>query len=277
MLPHNKYSTTFDIPSSNATVSISRFNIGNITAQNQFHTLIFPVIPGRDMMELPMYAFLVQHGQRKVMFDLGIRKDPLNFVPSLAAPFASGQFAPSHFDTDIFDLLGQAGIAPSSIESVIWSHAHFDHIGDMSKFPNTTSLVIGSETDVSTYPTNPNATLQESDFAGRNITPIDFSKSSLEINDLRAVDYFGDGSFYLLDTPGHIAGHLTGLARVTANPSTFILLAGDTFHHVGEARPRPALQANFPCPAHIVESSRGHVSTDYFFSPGSSDGQVRSG
>ncbi|KAF7299516.1 Metallo-beta-lactamase superfamily protein [Mycena indigotica] len=142
----------------------------------------------------------------------------------------------------------------------------------MSKFPNTTSLVIGSETDVSTYPTNPNATLQESDFAGRNITPIDFSKSSLEINDLRAVDYFGDGSFYLLDTPGHIAGHLTGLARVTANPSTFILLAGDTFHHVGEARPRPALQANFPCPAHIVESSRGHVSTDYFFSPGSRDG-----
>ncbi|KAF7299510.1 Metallo-beta-lactamase superfamily protein [Mycena indigotica] len=137
------------------------------TFRPYFHTLIFPVIPGRDMMELPMYAFLVQHGQRKVMFDLGIRKDPLNFVPSLAAPFASGQFAPSHFDTDIFDLLGQAGIAPtpSSIESVIWSHAHFDHIGDMSKFPNTTSLVIGSETDVSTYPTNPNATLQESDFA----------------------------------------------------------------------------------------------------------------
>jgi hypothetical protein len=35
----------------------------------------------------------------------------------------------------------------------------------MSLWPNTTDLVIGAETDTSTYPSSPNATLQESDFA----------------------------------------------------------------------------------------------------------------
>jgi hypothetical protein len=39
-----------------------------------------------------------------------------------------------------------------------------DHfLGDMSLWPNSTDLVIGAETDISTYPSNPNATLLESD------------------------------------------------------------------------------------------------------------------
>ncbi|KAJ7062231.1 beta-lactamase-like protein [Mycena amicta] len=264
-------SLALGIPPSNSTVSISRFNIGNLTAVNEFHTLVHPILPGRDSVELPMYSFLVEHGSRKLLFDIGIRKDPLNLVPNLAALFQSGAFV-GKFEKDVTDVLNEAGIALDSIESVIWSHSHFDHIGDMSKLPNSTSLVISSETDVSTYPENPNAILQESDLAGRTVTKIDFSRSTFKLNDLQAVDYFGDGSFYLLNTPGHITGHLTGLARVTANPSAFILLAGDTFHHPGEARPRPAFQETFPCPAHLLASARSHISTDYFFSPGSHDG-----
>ncbi|KAF7297447.1 Metallo-beta-lactamase superfamily protein [Mycena indigotica] len=263
---------TLDIPPSNATVSISRFITANLTAVKELHTLVQPILPGRDTLTLPIYSFLVQHGSRKLLFDAGIRKDPLNLAPSLATLFTNGQFSPAAMDKDIFDVLKEAGIASSSIETVIWSHLHFDHIGDMSKFPNSTSLVIGSATDTSTYPSNPNASLLESDLAGRNVIRIDFAKSTLKINDLQAVDYFGDGSFYLVNTPGHVPGHLTALARVTANPPSFILLAGDTFHHPGQARPRPSLQANFPCPAHLVAGAGKHVSTDYFFSSGSHDG-----
>jgi hypothetical protein len=35
----------------------------------------------------------------------------------------------------------------------------------MSLWPNSTDLVIGAQTDTTTFPSNINATLQESDFA----------------------------------------------------------------------------------------------------------------
>ncbi|KAI1620019.1 hypothetical protein EDD37DRAFT_570189 [Exophiala viscosa] len=53
-----------------------------------------------------------------------------------------------------------------------------------------------------------------------------------------AFDLFGDGSAYLIDTPGHAAGHQSLLVRVTTeqdgvdtDQGDFVLLAGDSFHH----------------------------------------------
>ncbi|KAL7422344.1 hypothetical protein Q5752_002990 [Cryptotrichosporon argae] len=46
----------------------------------------------------------------------------------------------------------------------------------------------------------------------------------------RAVDWFGDGSFWVIDAPGHSAGHLMALARVTASPPTYICLGSDAAH-----------------------------------------------
>lgn len=50
------------------------------------------------------------------------------------------------------------------------------------------------------------------------------------------------------------------------------MLGGDTFHHAGQARPRPAFQKNFPCPAHLLEDAKSAVSTDYFWSHDSRPG-----
>ncbi len=67
---------------------------------------------------------------------------------------------------------------------------------------------------------------------------ITFAESKLILGRCRAVDFFGDGSFYLLDTPGHAVGHMCGLARTTASPdATFIFLGGDCAHHGAEFRP----------------------------------------
>lgn len=48
-------------------------------------------------------------------------------------------------------------------------------------------------------------------------------------------DLFGDGSFYLLDVPGHAIGHISGLARTT--PDTFVFMGGDVCHFGGSYRP----------------------------------------
>jgi glyoxylase-like metal-dependent hydrolase (beta-lactamase superfamily II) len=49
----------------------------------------------------------------------------------------------------------------------------------------------------------------------------------------RVFDVFGDGAAYIIDAPGHSAGHQMMLVRTTAGSSgsTFVLLAGDCFHH----------------------------------------------
>ncbi|KAJ7759168.1 beta-lactamase-like protein [Mycena metata] len=260
----------FGIPVSNATVEVRVFNVVNATFVNKPGvSLIEPILPGREAIPFSVYAFLVEHKTSRLMFDLGIRLDTMNYAPTIVELFTSGIILAQSPTKDIFDLLRDGGIALDSIDTVIWSHSHFDHIGDMSKFPNTTGLVIGSETDTSTYPTFPNATLQESDFAGRQVTKLDFSVANLSFGSLKAIDYFGDGSFYLLDTPGHLPGHLSALARVT--PTSFVHLAGDTYHNAGEMRPRPEIQQSFPCPAHLLDEAKA-ISTDYFWSPGSRNG-----
>lgn len=43
-----------------------------------------------------------------------------------------------------------------------------------------------------------------------------------------AIDYFGDGSLYIVDTPGHITGHVSLLART--GPQKWVFLGGDCCH-----------------------------------------------
>ena len=130
------------------------------------------------------------------------------------------------------------GVTSGDISAVIWSHHHWDHIGDMTTFPSSTDLILGpgfQKEYLPAYPTNENSALLESDFKGRNVREIAESQFSLKIGRFPAFDYFGDGSFYLLHSPGHTVGHMCGLARTTEN--TFIFMGGDACHHGGEFRP----------------------------------------
>jgi glyoxylase-like metal-dependent hydrolase (beta-lactamase superfamily II) len=96
------------------------------------------------------------------------------------------------------------------------------------------------------YPTNPSSPILESAYKDRDLVEILFDQTpELRIGRFRAFDYFGDGSFYLLDCPGHAVGHICGLARTTRD--TFVLLGGDACHHGGQLRPTSYL----PLPEHI--------------------------
>jgi glyoxylase-like metal-dependent hydrolase (beta-lactamase superfamily II) len=110
---------------------------------------------------------------------------------------------------------------------------------------------------------------------------INFEKDSVQIGRFRGFDFFGDGSFYVLDTPGHAIGHLAGLARTTSNPDTFIFMGGDLCHHGGEIRPSRHLripkevnigtpQMALPCPGAVYEDlqiRRNRAPDEPFFEP----------
>jgi len=151
----------------------------------------------------------------------------------------------------------------------------------MTTFPSSTSLIIGpgfTAEYLPGYPTNPDATVLDSDFTGREVREIDFRNDSkgLKIGRFNALDYFDDGSFYLLDTPGHSVGHMCGLARVTA--STFVFMGGDACHHGGEFRPSeylplpkqlspsPIRKVQPVCPGHLLQDiHRTKSATEPFY------------
>jgi hypothetical protein len=58
---------------------------------------------------------------------------------------------------------------------------------------------------------------------------------------------------------------MVGLARVT--PTTFVVLAGDTFHSAGQIRPSPHLHDHFPVPDDILRKSKSSINRPYFFAP----------
>jgi hypothetical protein len=188
---------------------------------------------------------------------------------------------------DVADQLVAASVPLSSIHSIIWSHHHMDHNGDPSLWPKSTSLVVGPgfKSNPHTYPgfpNNPDSVVCQDALEGRDLVELEFG-DTLEIGGFKAVDFFGDGSFYLLQASGHsrypspfitalvitvlIAhDHICGLARTSANK--FIFMGGDTAHHGGEFRPTRFL----PLPEYITPSpfeapnSRG-VCPGAFFEP----------
>lgn len=135
-------------------------------------------------------------------------------------------------------------------------------------FPSSTQLLVGpgfKAAHLPGYPINKESPLQQADFEDRDVREVDIAGegNGLEIGRFKAYDYFADGSFYLLDTPGHSVGHICGLARTT--PDTFVFMGGDASHHGGEFRPSeylplpknlspsplPRLQPT--CPGHLLQ------------------------
>ncbi|KAI0158507.1 beta-lactamase-like protein [Pestalotiopsis sp. NC0098] len=235
----------FDVPpGAAAKVSIidSTLRLSNLAVDY----LMGPPLDGFDVMHaLPTWSFLVESpAGRKVLFDLGVPKDLGVYAPAVLKDIEHYGWDVS-VDRDVAEILGESGIHPGDISSVIWSHFHFDHIGDISKFPSSTELVVGpgfKQKFSRAYPTDPDSVLRESYWENRTLREISYDSSDPQVSRIgafRAYDFFGDGSFYLLDTPGHAVGHVAGLARTTTGEDrdTFIFMGGDLCHHGGEMRP----------------------------------------
>ncbi|KAJ8132635.1 hypothetical protein O1611_g985 [Lasiodiplodia mahajangana] len=239
-------------------------------------------LPGHEILECPSFAFLVQNPSgKKVLFDLGLRKDTMAFPPLIREGMAA--FA-MKAEKDVAQILQEdSKVALNEIDSIIWSHWHNDHSGDPSTFPSKVELVVGpgfKNAFLPGYPANPYGLILESDYAGRQLREIEFT-DEFQVGGFRAVDFFGDGSFYLLDSPGHAVGHMCALARTT--PSTFIFMGADSCHHCGSLRPNkhlplpdevspspfsvpPYLQGS-TCPGALLEAIHPqHSSTEPYYS-----------
>ncbi|WPH01311.1 Hypothetical protein R9X50_00415000 [Acrodontium crateriforme] len=219
--------------------------INGATTHMLSRMLVHRPLENQKYLRLADYSFLVesQNRQRKVLFDLAFMENMFDRMPpALKAMFSSSEEAVMKIDhvCDVPSTLQAHGIELSTINDIIWSHSHIDHVGDPSVFPSTTRLVVGpgfKNVHMPGYPTRPDGFVLDSAFTGRQVEEVNFSAASPVIGGFRAFDFFQDGSFWLLECPGHTGHHIGALGRTTE--ASWVFIGADCCHHAGQLRPSP--------------------------------------
>ncbi|EXJ66171.1 uncharacterized protein A1O5_10787 [Cladophialophora psammophila CBS 110553] len=257
-----------NFPPSNVAVDVSVIDTTTYLREVNGSLVVKPVYAGFEKGFIPSYSFLIHHkpsGQR-LLYDLGLRT---NWETHLS-PHLREEIKPLGFKVevkrDVAEIIGDGGLKPDQINAIILSHHHWDHVGDPTLFPSTTKLVVGpgyKQKYLPGWPAQPDASGTTTDtYKGRVTEELDFqfAPKACQIGPYPAYDWFSDGSFYLLNAPGHTTGHICGLARTSVGPEgdTFMFLGGDVTHHCALFRPTEY----YPLPEEICpDPVEDHTST----------------
>jgi N-acyl homoserine lactone hydrolase len=170
-------------------------------------------------------CYLIKHAQGWLLWDTG--------VTDAIAAMPEGQRPPdprmTHWKRPktLASQFAELNVKPSDIKFVAVSHAHPDHIGNITMFPQSMVLVQKAEYD---WPTPFGQALQ----AGTSAV------MKLEGDH----DIFGDGSVTIISTPGHTPGHQSLLVKLPKTGA--LLLSGDAVHFKSnwENRGVPAINSD---------------------------------
>lgn len=268
------------IPPGDATCKVHIIQAGGLSIPQDMALLPGPDTPNNPddndkpkKFYAPDYVFLIEHTStgNQYLFDLGIRKDLENLPPTIVKNVLPSFDCEPKSPADILREHGTPAQQPANVKAVIFSHMHFDHVGDGAKagFENA-ELWVGptcctyarpgypvdekAPTLSETLPTDGSRKIVESFVPDELLRESGDKRVGQVMEGLRkglygavalkkaewiglgaferAFDVFGDGAAYLIDAPGHSAGHQMMLIRTTAGADgTFVLLAGDCFHH----------------------------------------------
>lgn len=226
-------------------VSVHGLSTGIISMPRRF--FVTPVDDPNELAVMPSMSFLIQHHDRKtaettrILFDLGIRTDTSQFPKSIQANILA-EDKPVN-DSNIISALAKGGLSAEDIDYVILSHLHWDHIGAPPELGNA-QFVVGAgglsymaEHGVNgTYerdllPHNRTIELAGTDGLSPDSTHPLFSRPWEPVATFEhTMDIFGDGSMLIVDTPGHMPGHINLLCRLETG--RYVYLAGDLCHDV---------------------------------------------
>lgn len=85
--------------------------------------------PTTKWIKIPVYAVLIDHPERKMLFDLGVHPD--NIYPDIVLDLFPYYFQENQrFENQ----LALTGCKPEDISTVVLSHLHFDHCGNLNLF-----------------------------------------------------------------------------------------------------------------------------------------------
>jgi len=212
------------------------------------------ILRGKPANTVPVPAFLIRHPSAgAILVDTGLHPSVAsggkeNFgatnnrygKPTLAA----GEDVPAQ--------LRSRGLDPGEIPIVLMTHLHLDHSSAISEFPQSTFVVSEDEWQSAAHGSKPflNGYRRPHFDYAFDYRTVDFDRAG---NDSyasfgRTFDLFGDGSVRLAFTPGHSAGHMSVVCRLSQRD---FVIGGDAMYTHGQLDgsspmpPRPFDAHNF--------------------------------
>lgn len=110
-----------NIPESQSTVEVHIIDSSARIRGISSSLFLEPAIKGFDTLDCPAYSFLVEHAAtgRKVLFDLGVRKDWQHADPRTAQRIQSRGWSVS-VEKGVADILSGGDVKLHDIEAIIW-------------------------------------------------------------------------------------------------------------------------------------------------------------
>ncbi|OIW34930.1 Metallo-hydrolase/oxidoreductase [Coniochaeta ligniaria NRRL 30616] len=189
---------------------------------------------------VPSLSFLITHpghgeGPRRVMFDLGLRSSITDYSEPQQRHLSNRE--PYTIGPGVAATLRQGGCDPLDIDTVILSHVHYDHHGDPEHFPNAQFIVGPGTTRLLEHGLESSASHQH--FSKHLLPPertVELPSLTEETGEYKweplgpfsSIDLLGDGSVFVLDSPGHLPGHINLLCRISSE--NWVCLCGDAYH-----------------------------------------------
>ncbi|KAF4554487.1 Metallo-beta-lactamase [Elsinoe fawcettii] len=227
------------VPPLPATTGFNRVRLLNGGSMPMMSKMLHKEYDGDETFRGYVWAFLISNTEntRHVLWDVGITDQPSDYIPSIQKVMQA--MACSAPKDSLIDQLRTLGLEAQDIESVIFSHAHFDHCRPIAKeFPNAHGYFgpgTAEECRSKMEGFNDDAEIAHK-FDPRLF---DIETSTEKWSELsgpwsrfgpfeEAMDFFGDGTLYAIKAPGHMPGNLCGAVKVAEDQ--WILLGSDCAH-----------------------------------------------
>ena len=168
---------------------------------------------------MSIHALVLDTGIKRIVVDTCIGNDKQRSIPAW-----------SNLQTSFLNDMNEAGYAPESIDMVLCTHLHVDHVGWNTRlvdgnwvptFPNAEYLVASDEWR---YWTNEEEDGRFSEIYADSVKPIE---PQVRLVDVDIDPQVADG-IRLLSTPGHTPGHIS--VELTSKGER-ALITGDCIHH----------------------------------------------
>ena len=117
----SKPAPSLNIPDSKSVVNVHIINTTSRVKDIPYSVFMTPSYKGLNTLDAPAFSFLIEHQSsgRKLLFDLGIRKDWENLPPSIVKRIEDGGWTVT-VQKGVAEILQAGGVAPKDIEAIIW-------------------------------------------------------------------------------------------------------------------------------------------------------------